>query len=115
MMRRKMLTLSTLSRQDKIALGVLALIALLGLLLRVGGIGWSLPDSRHPLATYHPDELINLGAALSADIPHFQFDIGFYNYGAFYFYLVHFAHILGRGWGIIPSTPPSASSLDLYN
>src|SRR5579859_5577130 len=78
-------------------------IVLIGLLLRLWGIGWSLPDARHPLATYHPDELVNLNAALQADIPHLKFDIGFYNYGAFYFYLVSFAQSLGRAYGMIPA------------
>src|SRR5436190_2115050 len=45
---------------------LLALIVLLGLALRVWGIGWSLPDARHPLATYHPDERIDLSAAQQA-------------------------------------------------
>src|SRR5581483_10828516 len=49
--------------------GLLILIVLLGLGLRLWGIGWSLPDVRHPLATYHPDELVNLNAARAADIP----------------------------------------------
>ena len=40
-----------------------------------------------------------------------QFDIGFYNYGAFYFYLVSFAQILGRGWGFIPTTLGGVSPL----
>lgn len=51
---------------------------------------------------------MNLNAALAADLLHGKFDIGFYNYGTFYFYLVAFAHILGRGWGLIPQTPPGA-------
>jgi 4-amino-4-deoxy-L-arabinose transferase-like glycosyltransferase len=92
--------------QDWLSIGLAALIVALGLWLRLSGLGWSLPDRRHPLATYHPDELINLNAALSADIPHGKFDIGFYNYGAFYFYLVSLAQTVGRGYGLIPATPP---------
>ena len=94
-----------LAKRDKQALGLLVLTLLLGLMLRTAGLMWSLPDARHPLATYHPDELINLSAATAADIPHLQLDIKFYNYGTFYFYLVSFAHTLGRGWGLIPTTP----------
>jgi 4-amino-4-deoxy-L-arabinose transferase-like glycosyltransferase len=95
-------------------IGRVALIVLLGLALRLWGIGWSLPNAAHPLATYHPDELVNLNAALSADIAHGKFDIGFYNYGAFYFYLVNFAHTFGRGYGLIPTPQiaPDASVLD---
>ena len=92
-------------KRDKQALGLLVMTLLLGLMLRAAGLTWSLPDARHPLATYHPDELINLMAARTADIPHLQLDIKFYNYGTFYFYLVSFAHTLGRGWGLIPATP----------
>ena len=98
------------AKRDQAALGLLVLTLLLGLLLRGAGLTWSLPDARHPLATYHPDELINLSAATAADIPHLQLDIKFYNYGTFYFYLVSFAHTLGRGWGLIPTTPNGADS-----
>lgn len=86
--------------------GPALLITLVGLALRLWGIGWSLPNATHPLATYHPDELVNLGAAQQADIPHLKFDIGFYNYGTLYFYLVSFAQTFGRGWGLIPTTVP---------
>ena len=103
--------LSGLSREDKKGLVLLALVVILGLFLRVEGIRWSLPDARHPLATYHPDELINLEAALKVDIPHLQLDTEFYNYGALYFYMVSFAHTVARGWGFIPSTPQSVTAL----
>lgn len=96
---------------------LLTAILVAGLILRLAGLGWGLPDSRHPLATYHPDELINLGAATQADIPHLKFDIGFYNYGTFYFYLVSLAQTVGRGYHLIPSVVPDAqkqsSELDL--
>ena len=82
----------------------LAAIILLGLALRVSGLAWSLPDQRHPISTYHPDELVNLGAAQAADIAHGKFDIGFYNYGTFYFYLVSLADTIGHGYHWIPST-----------
>lgn len=94
-------------------IGIVLAITLLGLLLRLWGIGWSLPDARHPLATYHPDELINLSAARLADIPHGQFDIGFYNYGAFYFYLVSLAQTIGRGYGLIPPMQQNVGAISL--
>ena len=94
-----------LIRLEKRVAGWLAAVILLGTLLRLIGLGWSLPDHRHPLATYHPDERINLNAALQADVSHLKLDIGFYNYGAFYFYLVNVSHIVGRGYGIIPKLP----------
>jgi 4-amino-4-deoxy-L-arabinose transferase-like glycosyltransferase len=94
-------------------IGVVALIVLFGLLLRLWGIGWSLPDAHHPLATYHPDELVNLNAARQADLPHGKLDIGFYNYGAFYFYLVSFAQTFARGYGLIPAQPQALESTPL--
>ncbi len=93
-------------RPNKAALGLLSLIVLLGLGLRLWGLGWSLPNAQHPLATYHPDERVNLGATLNVDIPHGQLDTKFYSYGTFYFYLASFAQTVGRGYGLIPSTPP---------
>ena len=91
-------------RHSPLTISALAAIIALGALLRLVGIGWSLPDARHPLATYHPDELVNLAAAQTADIPHGRFDIGFYNYGAFYFYLASLADTIGHGYGWIPSS-----------
>jgi 4-amino-4-deoxy-L-arabinose transferase-like glycosyltransferase len=93
-------------RSRKFVFGILALIVLFGLALRLWGITWSLPDKRHPIATYHPDEIINLNAAQKADLLSGKLDIEFYNYGTLYFYLVNFSHIFGRGWGLIPTTPP---------
>ena len=85
---------------------VVIMITVIGMSLRLWGINWSLPDQRHPIATYHPDELVNLAAAQSADISHGKFDVGFYNYGAFYFYLVGISHSVGRVYHFIPSTQP---------
>src|SRR5687768_7408211 len=67
--------------QRNAVFGWLALITALGLALRLWGITWSLPDARHPIATYHPDEIINLNAARNADLLRGDFDIEFYNYG----------------------------------
>lgn len=105
---------SASKRKKHTTAAIVCCITLLGLLIRLWGIGWSLPDARHPLATYHPDELVNLNASLAADIPHGQFDFGFYNYGAFDFYLVSLSQIIGRGYGWIPTTssPPDQSKLD---
>ena len=108
--QRKRFDWKGLDRRDKQALGLLLLIVALGLGLRFWGIGWSLPDARHPLATYHPDEKVNLNAALQADIAHGQFDIHFYNYGTFYFYLVNLAHTVGAGYGAIPKLPTANAS-----
>lgn len=89
----------------RIVYGLLAVITVLGICLRFWGIGWGLPDVRRPLATYHPDEVINFSASQRVDMLGGKFDVGFYSYGAFYFYLVDAAKIIGRGYGAIPTTP----------
>ena len=86
-------------------LALLALVIILGSTLRFVGIGWSLPDARHPVATYHPDEAVDFKALQFVDIFAGQFDIGFYNYGTLYFYLSDFAQTIGHGYGAIPNTP----------
>jgi 4-amino-4-deoxy-L-arabinose transferase-like glycosyltransferase len=96
-----------LSPRDRQVFGLLALLTLFGLALRLWGITWGLPDARHPISTYHPDELVNLNAANQADLLIGKFDIGFYNYGTLYFYLVHIAHLFGRGFSFIPTIPPT--------
>jgi 4-amino-4-deoxy-L-arabinose transferase-like glycosyltransferase len=98
-------------KADWPTIGVVSLIVLLGLALRLWGIGWSLPNAQHPLATYHPDELVNLQATQAIDIPHGQFDTHFYNYGTFYFYLASFAQTFGRGYGLVPATPAPSADL----
>ncbi len=108
--RRKRFDFSGLYERDKKVYGLLVLIVVLGLALRLWGIGWSLPDARHPLATYHPDERVNLNAALQADIAHGQFDIKLYNYGTLYFYFVNLAQTVGSGYGLIPKVPPETAS-----
>jgi len=100
-----------MDRRDRAALGLLLLIVALGMGLRFRALEWSLPNAQHPLATYHPDERINLTAAMQADIAHGQFDIKFYNYGTFYFYLVDLAHIVGKGYGFIPTPAERSESL----
>jgi hypothetical protein len=109
---RKRFDWKGMDRRDRQAIGLLLLIVLLGTGLRFRGITWSLPDVRHPLATYHPDERVNLNAALQADIAHGQFDIKFYNYGTLYFYLVNLAQTIGAGYGVIPKLPAGDAAPD---
>ena len=110
---RKRFDWKGMDRRDRQAIGLLLLIVLLGTGLRFRGITWSLPDIRHPLATYHPDERVNLNAALQADIAHGQFDIKFYNYGTLYFYLVNLAQTVGAGYGVIPKLPAADAAPDV--
>ncbi len=100
-------------KADWPTVGWVTLILLLGLGLRLWGLGWSLPNAQHPLATYHPDELVNFAATQNVDLGHGQLDTQFYNYGAFYFYLANFAQTFGRGYGLVPTTsaPPAESPL----
>ncbi len=88
-----------------VSAGLLSLIVLVGIVLRFWGIGWSLPDARHPLATFHPDELVNYNVSQNVSVLAGKFDIGFYNYGTLYFYLTDVAQMIGRTYGAIPNTP----------
>lgn len=108
--QRKRFDWKALDRRDKQALGLLLLIVALGLGMRLWALHWSLPDTRHPLATYHPDELVNLNASRQVDVAHGQFDLKFYNYGTLYFYFVNLAHIMGAVYGAIPPYPASDAS-----
>lgn len=83
-------------------LTILALLAILILAigLRVFGIGWGLPNSRH-YYSYHPDENMVLSAAMNINIFDGQLDPGFYNYGSLYIYVVSFALLLASGWGLV--------------
>ncbi|MCW3094745.1 MAG: 4-amino-4-deoxy-L-arabinose transferase and related glycosyltransferase of family [Chthonomonadaceae bacterium] len=110
--QRKRFDWRGMDRRDKVALALLLLVVALGMGLRFRGITWSLPDLRHPTATYHPDERVNLNAAMQADIAHGQFDIKFYNYGTFYFYLVNLAQTIGAGYGVIPKFPAADAPPD---
>ncbi len=52
------------------------IITLIGFLLRVYGLRWGLPNA-HRYFSYHPDEGLNLAAAIRADILHGQLDTHF--------------------------------------
>jgi 4-amino-4-deoxy-L-arabinose transferase-like glycosyltransferase len=62
------------------------LLTLLGLVLRLWGITWSLPNRQH-LYSYHPDEILVLWASHSADVWSGHFNPHFYNYGTAPIYL----------------------------
>jgi 4-amino-4-deoxy-L-arabinose transferase-like glycosyltransferase len=63
------------------------------------------------MATYHPDEMFNFFAASNVDPFRGQFDTHFYNYGALFFYLVAYAWIFARGWGLVPAPPKDVPSV----
>lgn len=85
-------------RQHLPVLGLL----LAAVVLRLWGIGWGLPDQNR-LFSYHPDEGVNLVNAVLEDgrraRPHL--DIGFYNYGSFYFYLWQAGLAVNQTYGLI--------------
>lgn len=89
------------------------LLFCLALALRLWGITWGLPDQNH-LFSYHPDEGVNLvNGVLESGVPRPHLDLGFYNYGALYFYLWQGAVALNRTYALLslPSTgAPNVSS-----
>ncbi len=88
------------SRRTLLLLGIIFLI---GLVLRLAGIEWALPDALHPFSTFHPDETVNMAVAKSVNLGRGQIDIKYYNYGALYFYLVSFAIAAGKAYGLVPA------------
>lgn len=76
------------------------LILLLAAGLRIWGIEWGLPTSKHYFS-YHPDENVVLLASTNINFFDNQFDPGFYNYGSLYLYLLSFAILLASGWGFV--------------
>ena len=78
------------------------------LALRLWAITWALPNADRYF-TYHPDEGVNLISGVlerGAFRPHL--DLGFYNYGTFYFYLWQAAGAINKTYGLI-SLPSSDS------
>lgn len=76
-------------------------ILLVATVLRLWGIRWGLPDGQD-YASYHPDETVNLVNAVLDDgalRPHL--DIGFYNYGSFYFLLWQVAAAVNHAYGFV--------------
>jgi len=68
-------------------IALLLLVILPGLLLRLYGLKWGLPNERH-LFSYHPDEFYMVGAVLNMDPQHLNFNPGFFNYGTLFIYLM---------------------------
>lgn len=72
----------------------LGVVVAAGLVVRMIGLTWGLPDATH-LFSYHPDEFHSLRGALSLALgdpnPHF------FNYGSLYLYLVALAAAVGHG------------------
>lgn len=79
---------------------VLIAIIILAALLRIWGLHWGLPSSRHYFS-YHPDETVTLFPALKVDFFNCQLNPGFYNYGSLFIYLTNLAIVAGSLFGSI--------------
>jgi len=73
-------------------------ILIIGALLRITGYKWGLPDATH-LYSFHPDEGINISAALRIFAG--DKEPGFYNYSSLYFYITSYVLTFASGWGIL--------------
>lgn len=83
----------------KTGLALIAIIALAAV-LRIWGLDWGLPTSRHYFS-YHPDETVTLFAALKVDFFNGHLNPGFYNYGSLFIYLTNLAILAGSLAGVI--------------
>ena len=77
---------------------VLAAVLGLALALRVWGLTWGLPTATH-YYSYHPDESVVLGAAMSMNVFGGQILPHFYNYGSLQLYLVNIAATIAAAYG----------------
>lgn len=84
----------------KLALPALIVILALGAALRIWGIGWGLPTTKHYFS-YHPDETTILFAALKVNLFSGELSPGFYNYGSLFIYLANIATVIGTVTGAI--------------
>jgi len=79
---------------------VLVAIIALAVVLRIWGLDWGLPTSRHYFS-YHPDETVTLFPALKVDFFSGSLNPGFYNYGSLFIYLTNLAIVAGSLFGLI--------------
>lgn len=79
---------------------VIIAIITLAAVLRIWGLEWGLPTSRHYFS-YHPDETVTLFPALKVDFFVGRLDPGFYNYGSLFIYLTNLAIVAGSLFGLI--------------
>jgi hypothetical protein len=81
--------------------------------LRIWGVRWGLPDAHH-MSSYHPDEGVNLiNGVLDRGVLRPHLDIGFYNYGSFYFLLWQVAGAVNSAYSLIALGPASGPNVPL--
>ena len=80
------------------------LIILLGLLLRLPGINWGLPNEDHPNG-YHPDEPGILYAISNMDPAKLDFNPNWFVYPTFYIYLVALSLGVSALIGVVSLSP----------
>lgn len=98
-------------RQMKlVSIGTLTVVIAVGLVLRLYGIKWGLPNASHPIYSYHPDEALHLFAAdwlaTGHMIPkHFMYGGTFYFaiLNAISYFAEHLQHVLG-GFNLLADT-----------
>ncbi len=79
----------------------LAAVVGMAVVLRAWGIHWGLPNADQ-MCTYHPDEGVNLfNGVLDRGVARPHLDIGFYNYGSFYFLLWQVAVAVNSAYGFV--------------
>ncbi|HID06302.1 MAG TPA: phospholipid carrier-dependent glycosyltransferase [Armatimonadetes bacterium] len=92
----------------------ITIIVVGGLVLRLLGIQWGLPDEWHAFS-YHPDEVTIALCALSLDIFSLRMNPHFFNYGSLFIYLVYFASLFAQGWGLLNLNVPQAMWLTWWS
>ncbi|MCS7223381.1 MAG: glycosyltransferase family 39 protein [Armatimonadetes bacterium] len=73
---------------------------LVALMLRLFGLTWGLPSSRH-LHSFHPDEVMVLSPVLRMNIFDGDLNPHFFNYGSLFLYIIYFARLLSEGIGFL--------------
>ncbi len=94
--------------RSRAQLAAILLLTLAAAALRLWGVGWGMPSS-DSMFSFHPDEGVNLANGVldhGAVRPHL--DIGFYNYGSFYFLLWQVAAAANSVYGLVALGPASS-------
>jgi hypothetical protein len=83
-------------------------ITLLALTLRIWGIRWGLPDGRHPLRSYHPDEALLFNTLSNMNPGRLDLNPNWFGYPSLQYYLQGAWLYLGSLLGQVRLTPDVA-------